>query len=194
MRNDECGSAVLETVVAFVPFVLIMAGIVMLVNVVTMEAKVHYALTQTAEEISILTYSNEIGDKTDRVEARKTLQGFLDMMGRVFLQDLIPSQQVDMMFLNHWDADDINALFEKYMWNGNEKTGKKQLGLIQGFDRFDFSKASVADGVVDLVVEYNINFTFTTVKPMFSLKITQTAATKAWSNGNGKDLAFWRAR
>jgi len=56
MRNDENGYIVVETVGTFIPFVLLVISILSLVNIVTLQARVHNALTQAANTLSMYSY------------------------------------------------------------------------------------------------------------------------------------------
>jgi len=56
MLKDENGYIVVETVGTFIPFVLLVVSILSLVNIVTLQARVHNALTQTASTISMYSY------------------------------------------------------------------------------------------------------------------------------------------
>jgi len=56
MHKDENGYIVVETVGTFIPFVLLVVSILSLVNIVTMQARVHNALTQAANTISMYSY------------------------------------------------------------------------------------------------------------------------------------------
>ena len=53
---DEGGYVVVETVGTFIPFVLLVVSILSLVNIVTLQARVHNALTQTANTLSMYSY------------------------------------------------------------------------------------------------------------------------------------------
>jgi len=55
--KDEDGYIVVETVGTFLPFVLLVISILSLVNIVTLQARVHNALTQTANTISMYCYA-----------------------------------------------------------------------------------------------------------------------------------------
>lgn len=56
MRRDDNGYIVVETVGTFIPFVLLVISILSLVNIVTLQARVHNALTQTANSLSMYSY------------------------------------------------------------------------------------------------------------------------------------------
>lgn len=59
-KNDENGYIVVETIGVFIPFVLLMVSILSLVNIVTLQTRIHYALTQAANTISMYSYILEI--------------------------------------------------------------------------------------------------------------------------------------
>ncbi|MCL2200444.1 MAG: hypothetical protein FWB75_00630, partial [Oscillospiraceae bacterium] len=56
MRENEKGSIVVETVGSFMFFVFLMVSIITLINITTVQARVHYAITQTANELAMYSY------------------------------------------------------------------------------------------------------------------------------------------
>ncbi|MDR2357393.1 MAG: hypothetical protein LBD92_04845 [Oscillospiraceae bacterium] len=60
MRADERGTILIEFIGSFLLFVLLIASILTLVNIVTLQARVHYALTQTANTLSMYGYALEV--------------------------------------------------------------------------------------------------------------------------------------
>ena len=56
-RTDENGYIVVETIGAFIPFVLLVVSILSLVNITAVQARVHYALTQAANTVSMYSYT-----------------------------------------------------------------------------------------------------------------------------------------
>ena len=56
MKEDENGYIVVETVGTFIPFLLLVISILSLVNIVTLQARVHNALTQAASTLSMYSY------------------------------------------------------------------------------------------------------------------------------------------
>ena len=60
MHEDEGGYIVVETVGAFVPFVLLVVSILSLVNIVAVQARMHYAMTQAANTLSMYSYTLEV--------------------------------------------------------------------------------------------------------------------------------------
>lgn len=197
MRKDDHGHIVVETLGAFIPFALIMIGIVMLINVVAMQAKVHYALSQTAEEISILSYLDEKSSSA-RGNTNVTFKEAFDFLNglAVFFrvangvdgQDL----QAYLNFSEETLANVVSHIFEKYMWHGHDQP--ETLGLIGGYDAFDFNESHIGnDDKLVLIVKYNIDYTFMgLIRPAKALPVTQTAATKLWRNGNGEGYKYYK--
>ena len=60
IRHDERGYIVAETTGAFIPFVLLMVSILSLVNIITLQSRVHYAMTQAANTLSMYSYTLEL--------------------------------------------------------------------------------------------------------------------------------------
>ena len=58
--DNEDGYIVVETIGTFVPFVLLVVSILSLVNIITVQARVHYALTQAANSLSVYCYTLEV--------------------------------------------------------------------------------------------------------------------------------------
>jgi len=59
-KNNTGGYIVVETIGTFVPFVLLVVSILSLVNIAAVQARVHNALTQAANNISMYCYTLEI--------------------------------------------------------------------------------------------------------------------------------------
>ena len=59
-NENSDGYIVVETVGAFVPFLLLVISILSLVNIITVQARVHFALTQAAKTISMYCYALEV--------------------------------------------------------------------------------------------------------------------------------------
>lgn len=69
MRKDEGGYIVVETVGCFLLFVFLMASILSLINIVTVQSRVHYAMTQTAETVSMYSYTLELLGVESKLQA-----------------------------------------------------------------------------------------------------------------------------
>ena len=194
LKKDDRGYIVVETLGAFLPFVLLLLFIVMLVNVAALQAKVHFALTQTAKEISIQSYMGGAAE-SERERTVSALQNFIRYMNSVLPVDEMPPEELSAIFrsTDNWQMDEIIVVFERYMWRGDETIETQ--GLIGGIDAFDFSKSKVdfENGIVELVVEYSVDYTFMGIlQPPSALKVKQSAVTKMWRNGNGRGYDYWK--
>lgn len=67
MRKDENGYIVVETIGAFILFVLLITSILSLVNIVALQARVHYAITQAAQTLSMYSYTLEVTGVADHL-------------------------------------------------------------------------------------------------------------------------------
>ena len=65
MKRDENGYIVVETVGSFVLFILLVTSILSIINVVTVQARVHYAMSQTAQTLSMYAYALEKAGLSD---------------------------------------------------------------------------------------------------------------------------------
>lgn len=59
MRKDQNGYIVVETIGTFLLFVFLNMSILSLINIVVVQTRVHYALTQSAQALSMYTYALE---------------------------------------------------------------------------------------------------------------------------------------
>ena len=57
MRKNENGSVVIETLLSFILFACLCWCILTIINITTLQARVHHALTQTAIELSVYGYA-----------------------------------------------------------------------------------------------------------------------------------------
>ena len=57
MKKDDNGYIVVETIFSFTLFVFLIISILSIINIVTVQARVHYAITQAAETISMYSYT-----------------------------------------------------------------------------------------------------------------------------------------
>lgn len=67
MRRDDGGYIVVETITSFLLFVLLNISILSLINIVTVQARIHYAVTQASEAVSMYTYALNLMGVTDHL-------------------------------------------------------------------------------------------------------------------------------
>lgn len=68
MKKDEGGYIVVETILCFVLFVLLMLSILSLVNIVAVQARMHYAMTQTAQTLSMYSYVLDVTGADEHIK------------------------------------------------------------------------------------------------------------------------------
>jgi len=67
MPHDERGVFEFETAMLFVPFVILVSIVISLVKISALQARVHYALTQTAQTLSVYAYALEVTGIADHI-------------------------------------------------------------------------------------------------------------------------------
>lgn len=72
-KKSEEGFIAIETLIAFVGFIMLTAVVSMLVNFAAVQLRVHYALTQTAKEVAVYCYALE---KTGVVDALRKVGSY----------------------------------------------------------------------------------------------------------------------
>jgi len=241
MHKDEKGYVIVETVCAFIPFVFLIISILSLINIVTLQARVHYALTQAAKTLSVYSYilevtgvandltalDNKAGKTAVTVnELRSDLNSILngigtlaDMWGsanRIFGagEQAIGNPEALVEQLTSYGINEMrNQIFEtmvrplvgRYLMSGelsgdeylqsvrviNRHTGATGLAALEfyQFNNLGLGNSVLIDenGNVKLTVEYEVEYSFGALPLPFrpTLRITQTAVTKAWLNGSG---------
>ena len=221
MRKNVEGYIVVETVGTFIPFVLLVISILSLVNIVTLQARVHNALTQAANSLSMYCYIlNVTGVASDlaaidnkSIAAGETigavLSGIEALSGRggsaanAGDRVLTAAQQaagdpkaMAQSFANYGvnelrnqaSAGLVLPMVERYLAS-REMSAGEYLSSVRVVN-FELGDCVLVDrnGNVKLTAEYEIGYTFGALRLPFgpTLKVTQTAVTKAWLNGSGE--------
>ena len=217
MRKDEQGHIVVETVGTFIPLALLMISILSLVNIVAVQARVHYALTQTAMTLSVYSYSLEVtgianelttlNNKSERVaneatallrELNSVFSGINNMTGGSLANVEDSIQTMEQLIdgaksrLGGQLLDRlIRPLCERYLAN-DDMDGAEYLRRF-GVRNFDLSSSVLLDrdGNIKLTAQYDVDYTFGALPLPFgpTLSVTQTVITKAWLNGSGE--GYW---
>ena len=68
MKKDEGGYIVVETLISFILFVILITTILSLVNLTTVQSRVHHAMTETAETISVYSYVLDVVGAADHLQ------------------------------------------------------------------------------------------------------------------------------
>ena len=72
MRRDENGYIVVEMIGAFIPFLLLIISILSLINIVTVQSRMHFALTQAANALSMYSYTLEATGVAEKLATAKS--------------------------------------------------------------------------------------------------------------------------
>ena len=221
VQKDENGYIVVETVGTFIPFLLLVISILSLVNIVTLQARVHNALTQAALTLSMYSYvlhatgaadgmmsmdskASATGDSINSVlngiESLSRGNGLGSSGGNRALSGAEAAIADPKALISNFANYGINELRSaateqlvrplvgRYLANG-DLSGEEYLSSVRVVD-FDFSDCIIIDrnGNVKLTVDYEIEYRFGALRLPFgpTLKVTQTAVTKAWLGGSGE--------
>ena len=146
MYKDESGYMVVETIGSFILFMLLMASILSLVNIVTLQARVHYALTQTANTLSMYNYTLHVTGmaehmmKSDAIasevedgvrEFKKDINAVLDGINRYSLSDVAEHGEAvanRVIGVGEGIADDPEKAMEQILNYGLSQVGSAVFG------------------------------------------------------------------
>jgi len=193
MLKDENGYVVVETVGTFIPFVLLVISVLSLVNIVTMQVRVHNALTQAANTLSMYSYVLHASGTADSISSVMSGVESLSKGASVdtggFIEGVINYGAGQLRGLASEQL--IRPIVNKYLANG-EMSGEEYLQSVRVID-FSLRDCVILDsnGNIKLTADYGIEYTFGALKLPFgpTLRVTQTAVTKAWQGGSGE--GYW---
>lgn len=75
MEKDENGYIVLETISAFLLFTLLIVAILSIISIVTVQARVHYAITQACETVSMYGYVLDLTGAAEHIQNNSAKAG-----------------------------------------------------------------------------------------------------------------------
>lgn len=208
LRNER-GHIVVETVGTFLPFVLLVISILSLVNIVSAQARIHFALSQTAITLSMYSHALWATGATDGLSAHDSggnvstgnisavSDGINSLLGGgggsglaiSFSETIeeIASYGVGRL-QNYASGQLLRPLLLRYL-RGTTIVGEEYLQL-SNVRNFHITEVFLIDryGRVRLTVEYDVDYTFGALRLPFgpSLSVTQTVVTKAWLGGSGE--------
>jgi len=209
VRKDDNGYIVVETVGTFIPFLLLVISILSLVNIVTLQARVHNALTQAANTLSMYSYvlystglaegfatmDSKASSSADSINA--VMSGIESVSGgnttgdtRGFIEGVLNYGAAQIR--NAASEQLVRPLIERYLAN-DEMSGDEYLRSVRVVN-FGLSDCIIIDRNenIKLTAEYEIEYTFGALRLPFgpTLKVTQTVVTKAWLGGSGE--GYWK--
>jgi len=198
--RDNNGYIVVETVGTFIPFVLIIISILSLVNIVTLQARIHHALTQTALTLSMYCYVLEVAGLTDDLSTLdEKANTFTNSVSSIYegINALTDDPKTMLQGIANFGinelrsyatAEMINPLLMSYLDNG-DIPAKQYMKNVRVTD-FSLTDCILIDRNknVKLTADYEVEYTFGALKLPFTptLKMTQTVVTKAWLGGSGE--------
>ena len=94
MRQDQRGYIVVETIGSFLLFTLLIVSILTMINIVTVQARVHAALTQACETVSMYSYVLDLTGAASHIQNNSAKAG--KVQGQV---DLSVTTTVDLKML-----------------------------------------------------------------------------------------------
>lgn len=189
MKKDQHGYIVVETIGAFMLFVFYVASILMLINIVAVQARVHNAITQAAETVSMYSY---ILDLTGVSDFKQGVAGRADKAG-----------DQAQNFANNIDAvvSGIRSLSPGQIQGGIEGASdqaqqwlddpKEFLSLASNFGIEQLTNANDstlinASGDLIISVEYSVRYGVGLPLPFEpKLTIRQLVRTRPWGHGSG---------
>jgi Flp pilus assembly protein TadG len=196
MYKDNSGHITVETVGTFIPLMLLVVSILSLVNIVSVQARVHYALTQTAMTLSVYSYVLEAGAMTESLNSVFSGIGQMTDSSVANTGDSISTIE---NIINNAKSSVANLVLDGmmqpimrgYLANG-DMSGDEYLrrsGIVNLW--FKTVELPYSNGDVKLTIQYEIDYTFGALPLPFgpTLKVTQTAITKGWLNGSGE--GYW---
>ena len=219
-RDGEGGYIVVESITTFILFVLLMLSILTLVNIVTVQARMHYALTQSADTLSMYSYTLEVtgaasaamgvpraGSKPSKGTIESVIDGILSLQGDsgtfsradyIWVDD--PVSAVGLV-LGHWmDANFgeslLRPLVGRYLSNGDQSGDEflKSFNVEGGIGDLDFTGSKFLDsnGNVSLTVKYNIQYKFGALPlPFPSPRLKVTQTVKTKAWLHGSGKGYW---
>jgi len=187
MRKDENGYIAVETLGSFTLLVVLATSILMLINITIVQSRIHYALTQTANELSVYSYvihAAEMGDLIggaldDVVEGLDFISFFIGDPRKII--DDAFGTVIRLMMEKHLSIAGMSA--DAYLKQNKVMGGFN--GLVTSFDTENYFNLN---GNVVLTVNYRIEYSFGFLpEAMKTLSVSQTAMTKAWLGGDNYD-------
>jgi hypothetical protein len=146
--GDENGYVVVETIGTFIPFVLLIVSILSLVNIVALQTRVHYALTQTANTLSMYCYTLQVTGAADKLlkidskaskltkgadEIKTDINGVIDSINSLSFKDTALSGEAALGRVVGWGesiVDDPKAAVQIFLNYGLAELKDKLFELL----------------------------------------------------------------
>ena len=214
MRKNEKGTILIEFIGSFLLFFLLIISILSLVNIVTAQARVHYALTETANTLSMYGYVLSATDQVSSQEAEEPADDINAILNKLnqfqsgfsSWEGSAPSQALQSVmgaFLGEVQASALKGVINELVLSNlatGAQSGEEYLRSVRISNLELTEFASPGSGTVGkestlydsqdnikLTVEYEIDYTFMGLPIPFEpkLKVAQSVKTKMWFQREG---------
>lgn len=140
MGKDQRGYIVVETIGAFLMFVFLNVSILSLINIVVVQSRIHYALTQSAQALSMYTYALEATGVAEHIVANSKQA---DQVGTQS-DEMVGNLNKLIAALEEWNADGfkeaVNNIYGQTSGIVNQVTENPK-GVFQKLLNYGLSKA-----------------------------------------------------
>ena len=214
MRKNEKGTILIEFIGSFLLFFLLIISILSLVNIVTAQARVHYALTETANTLSMYGYVLSATDQVSSQEAEEPADDINAILNKLnqfqsgfsSWEGSVPSQALQSVmgaFLGEVQATALKGVINELVLSNlatGAQSGEEYLRSVRISNLELTEFASPGSGTagkestlydsqdnIKLTVEYEIDYTFMGLPIPFEpkLKVAQSVKTKMWFQREG---------
>lgn len=184
-KHKEYGAVTLEACVSVLSFVLLMLMLSSLFVMFMAQNLTAHAALQSAQSLALETYSINALQKEDGK------LGSLDQHLSDFIAGLFGTPEENPGFVSEKRLDSIaeadlaqavKTRFVGYLAGGDEDEADRLLlmmNVVEGLDGLDFSKSSVQDGVLYIVLNYKLEYDFN-VWNLGMIEVEQKACSKLW--------------
>ena len=184
-RHKEYGAVTLEACVSVIAFVLLMLMLSSLFVMFMAQNLTAHATLQSAQSLALEAYS------INKLQKEDGKLGSLDQIFSDFVAGLFGSPENNPGFVSEErlesleEADLAQAVkkrFVGYLAGGDETEADRlllMLNVVEGLDGLDFSKSSVQDGVLYIVLNYKLEYDFN-VWNLGTIDVEQKACSKLW--------------
>lgn len=215
MIRNQYGYIMVETLISFSLFFFLIGSILGLVNIINLQSRVHFALTQTAEKISMCSYygyviSENSLDPDQFIQSSREFQGVsgisqeeqTENSGNFELFSLFLELEEDVV--KEGVLEEIILSFMSHYLKNGEQSGEEYLDsvyVVNGLNGFSlFSEGEdndcrsyydIEEGVLQIHLEYQVNWNFFGVPLPFSptVEMSQGVKTKLWRGGKNIEYA-----
>lgn len=156
MHKDETGYIVVETIGTFIPFVLLIASILSLINIVTVQSRMHYALTQATNMLSMYSYTLEATGVADILKIIDDKGSIVESEARAMQSDIeLVLDEIQKLSVDEAQRHGKAALDRAHDWGESiADDPKNALQLVMNYGLNEGKKALFQEFAGPLVAGY----------------------------------------